>query len=98
MRAKILSKVPDLDSTTLIARNELSLVGVDDAVVDWRFMVKVPLNSCCPARPSPCSESVIMMIHEGTDLVSQIFKVPSSEPVTNHFPSQCQATAVTLEV
>lgn len=35
-------------------------------------------------------------VREGTYRVSQIFSVPSSLPLTSHFPSQCHAIEVIL--
>jgi hypothetical protein len=94
VRAEVRAEVPDLDGAQLIARDELALIRVDDAIVDWRFVIKVALDSRCPAHTTVWTRTLHR--REPAHLVSQILSVPSSLPVTSHLPSACQASEVML--
>ncbi len=48
----IFAKVPNSNISTAVAGNQLPLVGVDNDVIDWNFMVIVALYASCPCIPN----------------------------------------------
>lgn len=51
MRAVVLRKVPDPNTSTTVTTNDLALVGVDNYVVDWRAMKVAALNRAASSLP-----------------------------------------------
>lgn len=52
MRAVILGQVPDSDTSTTIAADDLALVRVDNYVIDWAAVAVAALNSAAAGLPN----------------------------------------------
>lgn len=51
MSALVLSEIPDSDTSTAVAADQLSLVRVDDYIIDWTSMRVIPLYGSGPCIP-----------------------------------------------
>lgn len=97
MTADILAKIPDAHITTSVARYELSLVRMDDDVVDGNSMVVIALDMAATRIPD-LDSAYELSVHRFSHDMPRSADAPSSELVTIHLPSQWKATAVTFPV